>query len=150
MHCLQASQPGLSLLLTGMHRRSRVLRSPCFTQDLLALSPAFCRRPADEETINDPTNPRHYWRYRLHVGLEDLLDDSSYLEKLQALLLGAFALHTNLQTLFCFSTWSFLKKTHGKLACDQLRKCGHKSFLLQAVDGRLRRMFLPFSMALDR
>jgi len=58
-------------------------------QDLLALSPIYGQRPAEEETINDPTNPRHYWRFRLHVSLEDLLDDSPYLEKLQALLLGA-------------------------------------------------------------
>ena len=57
-------------------------------QDLLALSPAFGSRPAAEETINDPTNPRHYWRFRIHVRLEDLLADDKYLGDLQALFLG--------------------------------------------------------------
>ena len=28
--------------------------------------------PADER-INIPANPRHYWRYRMHLTLEDLL-----------------------------------------------------------------------------
>lgn len=42
-------------------------------QDIHALSPDFATRPPEEEQINDPTNPRHYWRYRLHYRLEDLL-----------------------------------------------------------------------------
>lgn len=44
-------------------------------QDWLALSPAYYGRPAAEETINDPTNPRHYWRWRMAPTVEDLLED---------------------------------------------------------------------------
>ncbi|KAK3163987.1 hypothetical protein QOZ80_1AG0011050 [Eleusine coracana subsp. coracana] len=44
-------------------------------QDLLALKDKYTTRPAAEETINDPTNPKHYWRFRVHVTLESLLDD---------------------------------------------------------------------------
>ncbi|XP_077218422.1 disproportionating enzyme 2 isoform X2 [Tasmannia lanceolata] len=44
-------------------------------QDLLALKEEYTMRPAVEETINDPTNPKHYWRYRVHVTLESLLGD---------------------------------------------------------------------------
>lgn len=44
-------------------------------QDLLALKDKYTARPAPEETINDPTNPKHYWRFRVHVTLESLLDD---------------------------------------------------------------------------
>ena len=44
-------------------------------QDLLALKDKYTARPAAEETINDPTNPRHYWRFRLHVPLESILED---------------------------------------------------------------------------
>ncbi|CAI9782890.1 unnamed protein product [Fraxinus pennsylvanica] len=32
-------------------------------QDLVALKEEYTTRPAAEETINDPTNPKHYWRY---------------------------------------------------------------------------------------
>ncbi|XP_044964464.1 4-alpha-glucanotransferase DPE2 [Hordeum vulgare subsp. vulgare] len=44
-------------------------------QDLLALKDKYTARPAAEETINDPTNPKHYWRFRLHVPLESMLED---------------------------------------------------------------------------
>ncbi|GAU44872.1 hypothetical protein TSUD_329290 [Trifolium subterraneum] len=45
-------------------------------QDLLALKEEYTARPAIEETINDPTNPKHYWRYRAHVTLESLNKDN--------------------------------------------------------------------------
>ncbi|KAK8919301.1 4-alpha-glucanotransferase DPE2 [Platanthera zijinensis] len=44
-------------------------------QDVLALKEEYTDRPANEETINDPTNPKHYWRFRMHVTLESLLGD---------------------------------------------------------------------------
>ncbi|XP_008796184.1 4-alpha-glucanotransferase DPE2 isoform X2 [Phoenix dactylifera] len=44
-------------------------------QDLLAMKEEYTTRPAVEETINDPTNPKHYWQYRVHVTLESLLGD---------------------------------------------------------------------------
>mmetsp|Transcript_2035 Transcript_2035/g.6011 ORF Transcript_2035/g.6011 Transcript_2035/m.6011 type:complete len:951 (+) Transcript_2035:491-3343(+) len=55
-------------------------------QDILAMSPRYMTRPALEETINDPTNPKHYWRYRMHVNLEDVAADSSLMADLQAML----------------------------------------------------------------
>lgn len=45
-------------------------------QDLMALSSTYTDRPSMDEVINDPTNSRHYWRYRVHVTLETLLEDS--------------------------------------------------------------------------
>lgn len=45
-------------------------------QDLLALKEEYMTRPATEETINDPSTPKHYWRYRVHVTLESLLEDT--------------------------------------------------------------------------
>ena len=49
----------------------------------MGLSETYIRRPAGEETINDPTNNRHYWRFRIHVYLEDLLADKALLSDLQ-------------------------------------------------------------------
>ena len=55
-------------------------------QDLLALDGAYSEaRPALEETINDPTNARHYWRFRLHVYLEDIQRDERWVGALRAL-----------------------------------------------------------------
>lgn len=58
------------------------------SQDLLALSDKYNGRPAGEETINDPTVRKHYWRYRCHVYLETLLEDKAFLLNIQRMLLG--------------------------------------------------------------
>jgi 4-alpha-glucanotransferase len=31
-----------------------------------------------EERINDPANPKHYWQYRLHLNLEDLIEHKEF------------------------------------------------------------------------
>ena len=33
--------------------------------------------PADER-VNDPSDPHHYWRYRMHISLEDLIDNKGF------------------------------------------------------------------------
>ena len=55
-------------------------------QDLLALDAEYAKRPALEETINDPTNPKHYWRYRLHVPCEDMLANGAFVKEIRELL----------------------------------------------------------------
>ncbi|KAI3431637.1 hypothetical protein D9Q98_004684 [Chlorella vulgaris] len=45
-------------------------------QDLLPLSPRLPDCPPAKQQINDPTNSQHYWRYRLHVTLEEMAADA--------------------------------------------------------------------------
>ncbi|KAL3639655.1 4-alpha-glucanotransferase dpe2 [Castilleja foliolosa] len=54
-------------------------------QDLLALKEEYTTRPAVEETINDPTNPKHYWRFRAHVTIESLLKDKELTSVIKSL-----------------------------------------------------------------
>lgn len=42
-------------------------------QDWLSVSPDLRRPDPREEQINVPANPRHYWRYRMHLTIESLL-----------------------------------------------------------------------------
>ncbi|GAB2210062.1 hypothetical protein Drorol1_Dr00015315 [Drosera rotundifolia] len=58
-------------------------------QDLLALKDEYTTRPAPEETINDPTNPKHYWRFRTHVTLETLLKDKELTSVIKDLVRGS-------------------------------------------------------------
>ncbi|KAJ7976533.1 4-alpha-glucanotransferase DPE2 [Quillaja saponaria] len=58
-------------------------------QDLLALKEEYTTRPAAEETINDPTNPKHYWRYRSHVTLETLIKDNELKAIIKDLVAGS-------------------------------------------------------------
>lgn len=42
-------------------------------QDWLAIDENIRLADKDKERINIPSNPRHYWRYRMHINIEDLL-----------------------------------------------------------------------------
>ncbi|XP_057770458.1 4-alpha-glucanotransferase DPE2 [Salvia miltiorrhiza] len=55
-------------------------------QDLLALKEEYTTRPAVEETINDPTNPKHYWRFRVHVTVESLQKDKELVSAIKDLI----------------------------------------------------------------
>lgn len=41
-------------------------------QDLLAMDETVRRENPSHERINIPSNPMHYWRYRMHVSVEEL------------------------------------------------------------------------------
>ena len=42
-------------------------------QDWLSIDENLRLADADAERINIPANPRHYWRYRMHITVEQLL-----------------------------------------------------------------------------
>ncbi|WCJ28700.1 4-alpha-glucanotransferase DPE2 [Euphorbia peplus] len=66
-------------------------------QDLLALKEEYMTRPATEETINDPTNPKHYWRYRVHVTMEALMKDKELKTIVRGLVSGSGRSHPALR-----------------------------------------------------
>lgn len=43
-------------------------------QDLMGINADLSSIDPREQKINEPANPTHYWRYRLHVSSEDLLN----------------------------------------------------------------------------
>jgi 4-alpha-glucanotransferase len=47
-------------------------------QDVLGMSETLRRKNPSEERINDPANPRNYWRYRMHITLEDLIKEADF------------------------------------------------------------------------
>jgi len=38
------------------------------------------------ERINEPGNPNHYWRYRLHIPIEDLLEQEKFNSNLRKMI----------------------------------------------------------------
>lgn len=58
-------------------------------QDLLAIDGELRRSDAEAERINVPANPQHYWRYRLHLDLEELSEAKELNERFRKLLLAA-------------------------------------------------------------
>jgi 4-alpha-glucanotransferase len=52
-------------------------------QDLLGMSESLRRENPHEERINNPAIPKHYWRYRMHIPLEDLIRQKDFNEELK-------------------------------------------------------------------
>ncbi len=47
-------------------------------QDWMAMDEQLRLPDANAERINIPANPKHYWRYRMHVNIEDLMQNVSF------------------------------------------------------------------------
>ncbi len=54
-------------------------------QDWLAIDGNLRRKDPREEQINIPANPRHYWRYRMHLTLDTLLSAFEFNSRVRAL-----------------------------------------------------------------
>ena len=69
---------------------SRHLTSPSMLcllslQDWLAIDEKLRLPDANSERINIPANPRHYWRYRMHLTIEQLLKSDDFNETVKTL-----------------------------------------------------------------
>ncbi|TAG14263.1 MAG: hypothetical protein EAZ41_01240, partial [Sphingobacteriia bacterium] len=51
-------------------------------QDLMGMHEQVRRDNPVLERINIPANPNHYWRYRMHLQLEDLMESNDFNEEL--------------------------------------------------------------------
>jgi len=49
-------------------------------QDLLGMDEKLRLPNAHAERINQPSNPNHYWRYRMHLNIEDLMEQKEFNE----------------------------------------------------------------------
>ena len=70
---------------------SRQLTSPSMLcllslQDWLSIDEKLRLADANAERINIPANPRHYWRYRMHLTIEQLLKCDDFNEEIKTLI----------------------------------------------------------------
>jgi len=67
------------------------LFSPCMwaifpIQDLFAIDETLRVQDPKSEQINDPSNATHYWRYRIHLNLERLVEHPTLINELKNLI----------------------------------------------------------------
>ena len=55
-------------------------------QDWFAIDEKLRLEDANAERINIPANPRHYWRYRMHLNIEDLIANKEYNDNIKELI----------------------------------------------------------------
>jgi 4-alpha-glucanotransferase len=55
-------------------------------QDWLSIDGKMRRINPQEERINVPSNPHHYWRYRMHLTLEQLLESDALNDQIRTMI----------------------------------------------------------------
>ncbi|KYQ94039.1 4-alpha-glucanotransferase [Tieghemostelium lacteum] len=66
----------VSQSVIAQHLQSPSMISIFPIQDWFGLNAELTKRDPKEEKINEPSNPFHYWRYRMHISVEELLENS--------------------------------------------------------------------------
>jgi 4-alpha-glucanotransferase len=74
----QFCEAWINRAIVQQHLKSPAMWSIFQLQDLLGMSESVRRIDPREERINDPANPKHYWQYRLHLNLEDLIEHKEF------------------------------------------------------------------------
>ncbi len=52
-------------------------------QDILGMSESLRRNNPHDERINNPAFDKHYWRYRMHIPLEDLIEEKEFNQEIK-------------------------------------------------------------------
>lgn len=55
-------------------------------QDLLAIDEKLRWDDTHGERINEPANPRHYWKYRMHLSMEELMAANGFNKRLSSII----------------------------------------------------------------
>ncbi len=72
------AEPWICDQIVDLHLKSPSMLCILPLQDWLSINGAIRRNNPREEQINVPANSRHYWRYRMHLTVEELRSHKEY------------------------------------------------------------------------
>ncbi|HTL07840.1 MAG TPA: 4-alpha-glucanotransferase, partial [Chitinophagaceae bacterium] len=76
-------EPWISRAIILQHLYSPAMWSIFQLQDLMGMSEALRRPDPAEERINIPADPKHYWKYRMLLTLEELIKQKEFNQELK-------------------------------------------------------------------
>jgi 4-alpha-glucanotransferase len=76
-------EPWINRIILMQHLYSPAMWSIFQLQDLLGINATLRRENPHEERINIPADSKHYWRYRMHLTLEQLINESEFTNELK-------------------------------------------------------------------
>lgn len=83
------AEPWLCEKILKLHLQSPSMLCVIPLQDWLSQSGTLRRENPNDEQINEPAHPKHYWRYRMHLPVERLLTADDFNAALKADIAGA-------------------------------------------------------------
>jgi len=72
------AEPWICEKIVNLHLSSPSMLCILPLQDWLSIDGELRRTNPQEEQINVPANPRHYWRYRMHLTIEELMKQKNF------------------------------------------------------------------------
>ncbi len=72
------AEPWICEKIVNLHLASPSMLCILPLQDWLSIDGELRRTNPQEEQINVPANPRHYWRYRMHLTIEELMKQKNF------------------------------------------------------------------------
>jgi 4-alpha-glucanotransferase len=79
-------EPWICKAIVNQHVHSPAMWSIFQLQDLMSIDGNLRRENPNDERINIPANPKHYWRYRMHITLEQLQNEEAFNNELKGML----------------------------------------------------------------
>lgn len=76
---------GICRQIVEEHLRSSAMWVILPLQDWMSIDEALCNPDIQSERINVPSNSSHYWCYRMHIPLEQLLEEKAFNETVKEL-----------------------------------------------------------------
>ena len=77
-------EPWINKEIILQHLYSPAMWAVFQLQDLMGMSADIRRKDSGEERINNPAESEHYWNYRMHINLEDLLKETGFIEEFKS------------------------------------------------------------------
>lgn len=82
-------EPWINRAIVEQHMQSPAMWSIFQLQDLMGSDGDLRRENPNDERINVPANPKHYWRYRMHLTINALMKKSGFNNDLKNMIVQA-------------------------------------------------------------
>ena len=79
----QFCEPWINKTIVLQHLYSPAIWSIFQLQDLFGMSEQIRRENPGDERINVPANSKNHWRYRMHMFIEELIEEKEFNEELK-------------------------------------------------------------------
>lgn len=83
------AEPWICERIVAMHLNSPAMLTILPLQDWLAIDGKIRRENPNDEQINNPSNNHHYWRYRMHLTIEELMECNEFNDKIKSMITGS-------------------------------------------------------------
>jgi 4-alpha-glucanotransferase len=80
-------EPSIVRSIISQHFHSPAMWAIFQVQELLGMDAEMRRENPNDERINVPANPKHYWRYRMHLNLEELVNNDVFNDDVKGLVI---------------------------------------------------------------